>query len=515
MAHLPEPVDDLDASLPQSDPVVRAPKQIVVLPEPPSYARRTVASIAMVAALLGGSLGAAGLGIVYAMRLEPRARAPHRADAGRLAARPRGDGGVSGFVLESRDAGAEPLLPAGPWSGLTATQQRLGRGRTLPRVLRALGLDADLATRVIRALRPLVNMRALQPTDIVVAMRDPAAGGEIRRVEYRRSETQVWAVTIGPDHVCSGERIEVVKTTARLATGFVVGDALEATLERARLHPDIVPRLREVFAALDLGSQLRPGDVVRLIVEEERLNGTFFRYGRVEAIDYRGAMGRRRAFFQRLGARGGDFFDAQGMTRERGPLRAPLDAPRITSHFNPRRMHPVLHRVMPHLGTDFGAPAGAPVYAAAEGVVLSVTSDGPPGNLVRLSHPALGVETGYAHLSRFAPGIHAGQRVHVRQLVGYVGSTGRSTGPHLHFSLKRGGTFIDPLTMYGGRRSVPAALRAEFDQAVARLSAELDAIHLEGEGPAPPAAPEEPPLSGEVAPPADEAPSDQQGAPTE
>jgi murein DD-endopeptidase MepM/ murein hydrolase activator NlpD len=177
-------------------------------------------------------------------------------------------------------------------------------------------------------------------------------------------------------------------------------------------------------------------------------------------------------------------------------LRAPVAAPRVTSPFNFRRMHPVLHRVMPHLGCDFGAPMGEPVYAAAEGTVLSAGDGGPSGNLVRISHPALGIETGYAHLSRFAPGMRAGQHVHARQLVGYVGSTGRSTGPHLHFSVKRGTQFVDPLQYYGGRRAVPAPLRAEFDQRAPQLAAALDAIRIAGEPETVPSEPSSPPPEG-------------------
>jgi murein DD-endopeptidase MepM/ murein hydrolase activator NlpD len=486
MAHLPEPIDDLDEPLlATSDPVVRAPKVLVAMPEPPSYAIKTVVSVALTALTIGASLGAVGLGIFYATHLRPRASVARRSRATTSNATSASPATIS---LSSPDAGsgsrgsseyAPPQIAVGPYADYTIRTQRLGRRHTFPQTLRMMGLDANTASNVVRALRPLLNMRTLQPSDLVVAMREPAHQA-MRRIEYRRSDTLVWAVTIGPDGTCTGERIDVVKTASPFAAGFVVSGSLEDTLRAARLQPDIVNRLQDVFGALDLGTQLHRGDAVRILGEEERLNGIFYRYSRIDAIDYRGAMGQRRAYFHRLGARGGDFFNAHGEAPERGPLRSPLPEPRITSPFNLHRMHPVLHRVMPHLGTDFGAPIGTPVYAAADGIVVNVNSGGPTGNLVRLSHPQLGIETGYAHLSRFAPGIHAGQHVHVHDLVGYVGSTGRSTGPHLHMSCKRGGQFFDCQTIYRGRRVVPAASRAEFDTNVARWNEALDAIRLDG-----------------------------------
>jgi murein DD-endopeptidase MepM/ murein hydrolase activator NlpD len=403
---------------------------------------------------------------------------------------------------------APPQIAVGPYADYSIRTQRLGRRHTFPQTLRTMGLDAATATNVVRALRPLLNMRTLQPSDLVVAMREPAHQA-MRRIEYRRSDTLVFAVTIGADGTCTGERIDVVRTASPFAAGFVVSGSLEDTLRAARLQPDIVNRLQDVFAALDLGSQLHRGDAVRILGEEERLNGIFYRYSRIDAIDYRGAMGQRRAYFHRLGAHGGDFFSAQGEAPERGPLRSPLPEPRITSPFNLHRMHPVLHRVMPHLGTDFGAAIGTPVYAAAEGTVLSVGSGGPAGNLVRLTHPQLGVETGYAHLSRFAPNLRAAQHVHVHDLIGYVGSTGRSTGPHLHMSCKRGGQFFDCQTIYRGRRVVPATSRGDFDANVAHWNESLDAIRLDGvpigAPPAQPAASSEAaPVTEEDGPPGEE-----------
>jgi murein DD-endopeptidase MepM/ murein hydrolase activator NlpD len=141
-------------------------------------------------------------------------------------------------------------------------------------------------------------------------------------------------------------------------------------------------------------------------------------------------------------------------------------------------MHPVLHVVMPHNGVDFAAPSGTPIYASAAGVVRSAGDGGPCGNMVQIDH-AGGLTSAYCHMSRFAAGLHAGQHVEARQIVGYVGQTGRATGPHLHFAIKRGESYIDPLALkLDGVRVVPIAYREEFTKTRAEMDAALDAILL-------------------------------------
>jgi murein DD-endopeptidase MepM/ murein hydrolase activator NlpD len=109
-------------------------------------------------------------------------------------------------------------------------------------------------------------------------------------------------------------------------------------------------------------------------------------------------------------------------------------------------MHPILHVVSPHNGVDFASPIGAPVYATAAGTVQTAGDGGPCGKMVVIAHSG-GITSVYCHLSRFAAGLRAGQPVESRQLIAYVGRTGRATGPHLHFGVQRNGVFIDPLTL--------------------------------------------------------------------
>jgi len=141
-------------------------------------------------------------------------------------------------------------------------------------------------------------------------------------------------------------------------------------------------------------------------------------------------------------------------------------------------MHPILKKIVPHYGIDYAASPGTIVCAAASGTITLAGDRGPNGNLVAIRHNN-GYETFYAHLLKITRGIRRGAVVDQRQPIGAVGSTGRSTGPHLHFGLKRNGRFIDPQTQLNGPgKPLPSALLPKYRQLVRRLIGELNTIHL-------------------------------------
>jgi murein DD-endopeptidase MepM/ murein hydrolase activator NlpD len=197
------------------------------------------------------------------------------------------------------------------------------------------------------------------------------------------------------------------------------------------------------------------------------------RYGRILAAEYAGKAGTFRAFWFRDG-----YFDEQGRSVERTLLKTPLKFQRVSSGFDRARMHPVLHTVRAHLGIDYAAPTGTPVWAAASGVITHRGDGGAAGNLIAIRHDG-GIETAYMHLSRFADGLKVGQRVAAKTVIGYVGATGLATGPHLHFGVKQNGEFIDPSKLVPTRsRSVPAAELDAFRAEIAKRSASLAAIAI-------------------------------------
>ena len=158
-------------------------------------------------------------------------------------------------------------------------------------------------------------------------------------------------------------------------------------------------------------------------------------------------------------------------------LKAPLQYSRVSSGFSYSRKHPVTRKVQPHTGVDYAAPTGTPVMTIGDGVVTSVKYEGAGGNTVRIRHNSV-YSTAYLHLSKYAKGLKAGQRVRQGEVIGYVGSTGRSTGPHLDFRVWKNGSPINPLKM----ESPPAEpLRkenmSEFEQTHKKYRAQVDSIY--------------------------------------
>ena len=154
-------------------------------------------------------------------------------------------------------------------------------------------------------------------------------------------------------------------------------------------------------------------------------------------------------------------------------LRAPVEFQRISSGFSHNRLHPVHNRRMPHLGVDYVAPVGTPVFSVAAGVVTDRGLRGANGNMVTVRH-AMGYTTKYLHLSRFAKGLRVGQRVEQKQVIGYVGSTGTATGAHLDFRLIRHGNAVNPLTqIYPPGPPVAQEFRDDFEAVKASLEREL------------------------------------------
>ncbi|HBO69513.1 MAG TPA: hypothetical protein DD658_04955 [Deltaproteobacteria bacterium] len=204
--------------------------------------------------------------------------------------------------------------------------------------------------------------------------------------------------------------------------------------------------LSDIFSwDIDFNTDIRKGDTYRVVVEELWLNGEFRRYGNVLSAEFVNDGSVHRAYRFEIDGRIG-YFDDDGNSLRRAFLKAPLSYRRISSGFSRSRLHPVLKVYRPHHGVDYAAARGTPVSALGDGTVKFAGWKGANGRLIILRHP-MGYTTYYGHLSRIAKGIRPGARVAQGDVIGAVGSTGRTTGPHLHFQINRHGRILNPLSV--------------------------------------------------------------------
>lgn len=346
------------------------------------------------------------------------------------------------------------------------------------------GLDFKEAFRVVTAFEGVKDLDHCRPKDTFTALVD-ATTGRISAFEYRVNDEEIYQARQGSDGRLSGQRLDLEVKRHRVQGALVVNGSFEDSARRAGFETGLGDVVNKALAGYFSTTEFRPGDVLGIVAQEVTVLGEFARYAGVEALEYRpvsGAEPLRIYYHESDKSRG--YVDSKGRVFGRSRWTRPVPGAGVTSRFNPRRMHPILKRIKPHNGTDFGAPIGTPVLAAASGKVSFLGRAGPNGNMVTIAHGA-GFQTGYSHLSRFAKGLRSGAAVEQRQLIGYVGSTGRSTGPHLHFSAKRNGRFIDPesLNLDGLARIVdqrlPGELRRRYDHM-------LDALRLPAARPAAP-----------------------------
>jgi murein DD-endopeptidase MepM/ murein hydrolase activator NlpD len=265
-----------------------------------------------------------------------------------------------------------------------------------------------------------------------------------RRVLVRRRD----AADLSGFHV---DLAAIPKTVQEvLVTGAITREtpSLVAALDQAGQRIELSLALADIFGGeMDFNSDLQSGDTFRVLVERAtRSDGSFAGYGPILAAEY---VNEGRPFqavrFTSPDDGKAAYYDANGQSLKRFFLKSPLKfEPRITSRFSRARRHPILNYTRAHNGVDYAAPAGAPVAAVASGVVTSAGWSGSGGRMVRIRH-ASGYESEYLHLSAIARGISTGDRVAQGELIGRVGATGLATGPHLHYGLRKGGAYVNPI----------------------------------------------------------------------
>lgn len=388
----------------------------------------------------------------------------------------------------------EPGLP-GPWriAALSGDESvRIVEGTVghdpLVGTLESKRISRKEIFRVLAALKTFKVLDHPGKNSKYIVAVDRAAQ-RIKAFELEVTPTEIYQARENEEQRLVGEKLDMKIATRRTAAGLRVGDDVAIDLKRAKLRAslaEVVDRALDGRAHL---SGMPKGSTLRVVVVEQTALGRFAAYEYVEALEYvssKEGAEPLRIYRVRDGNHWG-YFDQKGKEPFRGGWRKPCPSAPITSHFNPKRLHPILKVIKPHLGTDFGAPSGTPIHACYYGTVAQIGVSGPAGNLIVLKHPG-DIESYYMHQSRFAPGLKLGDKVETFQVIGYVGTTGRSTGPHLHFGIKKKGEWIDPMSLkLDGERMISKEAREVYDRLRAELDPVLDAIGLP-EAPPPEAA---------------------------
>nr|WP_320050407.1 peptidoglycan DD-metalloendopeptidase family protein [uncultured Desulfuromonas sp.] len=255
--------------------------------------------------------------------------------------------------------------------------------------------------------------------------------------------------------------------------GGVIHSSLFETVGQVGETSELAAELMNIFAwDVDFIRDIREGDYFTALVEKRYRDGNLAGYGDLLSAEFNNQGQSFYAFYYNHGDDSG-YYNEQGKSLRKAFLKAPLSYTRISSGFTKNRFHPVLNKWKPHLAVDYAAPTGTPIKAVADGTITQKSYDRNNGNKIRIRHPN-DYETTYIHMSRFAKGMKKGKRVRQGEVIGYVGSTGIATGPHLDFRVFHHGTPINPLKIKSEpAKPISTANRADFDQLTARLMQKL------------------------------------------
>jgi murein DD-endopeptidase MepM/ murein hydrolase activator NlpD len=350
-------------------------------------------------------------------------------------------------------------------------EERFGRGDTISDLLERLGVNDEDARAFLRQVRPGRSLRLLRPGTTVQAR--TAEDGTLLALRYITVRGYLVSFDKQGAKFNTVERQLSLTPQQEMKAGEI-NSSLFAATDAAGVPDNVATQMADVFGGdIDFRRDLRHGDRFSVIYEMYYHDGRPIKSGRLLAAEFVNRGKSYRAIWYQDGTGKGGYYTPDGKNLHKAFLRSPLAFSRISSGFA-MRFDPYLHKWRKHEGVDYAAPVGTHVEATADGIVAFVGKERGYGNIVILDHQR-GISTRYAHLSRFAPGLHRGMRVHQGEVIGNVGQTGWATGPHLHYEFRVNDKVRDPLTVtLPGGQPIPPQQLAAFNSVSAPLSAELN-----------------------------------------
>jgi len=328
-------------------------------------------------------------------------------------------------------------------------EMRVGNGETLAGLLSRAGASSSDANAVLTSIADVYNPRRLRPGQ-AISLYFQRDGGEARLTGVAfRSEP---GASVAANRTAAGgfeaREVQMPLTFEIARIAAPVETSLYASALQLGATDREVAALADAFSYdVDFQRDVRPGDNFELVFERFYDDeGNTVRTGDLLFVSLESSRGSREFYqFMAPGDSRPDWYDSDGKSARRFLMKTPINGARLSSGYGMRR-HPILGYSRMHRGTDFAAPTGTPILAAGDGTIVRAGPFSSFGNYIRIRH-ANGYETAYAHMSRFARGMRAGTRVRQGQVIGHVGTTGRSTGPHLHYEVMRRGQQVNPMSL--------------------------------------------------------------------
>ncbi|SDT02232.1 peptidoglycan DD-metalloendopeptidase family protein [Pseudomonas oryzae] len=316
-------------------------------------------------------------------------------------------------------------------------------GDTLSSIFAKADLPADTLHQLLSDNRNATQLTRIKPGQVFTIVRDEQ--GQLESLSSRLSSLESVHVT----RTAKGFSVkhEQIKPAVRQAYAHgTIDSSLFLATKRAGLPHSLALELANVFGYdIDFALDIRDGDEFEVLYEEQVIDGKAVGTGNILAARFsnQGKTYTAVRFTNRQG--GSSYYRADGSSMRKAFIRTPVDFARISSRFSSGRLHPVLNKIRAHKGVDYAAPRGTPIKATGDGKVILAGRKGGYGNTIIIQHGQR-YRTLYGHLNGFAKGIRSGSQVKQGQLIGYIGTTGLSTGPHLHYEFQVNGVHVDPLS---------------------------------------------------------------------
>jgi murein DD-endopeptidase MepM/ murein hydrolase activator NlpD len=325
----------------------------------------------------------------------------------------------------------------------TIEKRKIGRNQNLGQILEQFNLPEHSLAQLLQYAGRSFDLRKMRVGNPYTVFLSKDTLARLQYLVYEHSPID-YVVFDFKDSVKISVKQKEITTIQRKAHGEIHTSLWDA-IKESNMNPMVALQLSDIYAWTIDFFGLQPGDQFTVVYDELYVDSVSVGLGQIYGASFNhGGRDLLAIPFMQDSSR--SYFDGEGNSLRRAFLKAPLKFAHVTSRFSNSRLHPILKIRRPHHGVDYAAPIGTPVYSIGDGRIVSATYQGGEGRMVKVRHNGVYTTT-YMHLSRFASGIQSGKYVTQGELIGYVGSTGLSTGPHLDFRVFKNGTAIDPLKM--------------------------------------------------------------------